>query len=331
MLRMARGDKEAADSQSAEAIGASSGTREEERRGEDEADNALDASGTQLQQLAASVATVNEQMQEVLRRMDSMEGMLTRAVEALQACPSALPPRRSPTRPLQRSLLGTRVAEAVVDLTDEVGAGVGVGVAVAGPSRGVGRGVRKVQRVAHEASWTVALSTRSAELAQLWGAEEGAAGAGVRRLGDVEVQVQLPVAAVTRFTPFAHMERLKEAVASRMGLSWLDVRLSTDPVAEGRDHLDGIRDGAEVFVSRRRPRRRPFAIKVRAVSGEQHELLVDLADTVRELKYMLEKASGTPMARQRLIFRGQQLVDDSALARYKLEEAHVIHLVQNIQ
>eukprot|EP00873_Tetraselmis_striata_P036091 jgi/Tetstr1/456355/TSEL_043091.t2 len=72
----------------------------------------------------------------------------------------------------------------------------------------------------------------------------------------------------------------------------------------------------------------PIEIKVKTLNQDVYELAVSPEMYVSALKIELEMRSGMPIDRQRLIYRGRVLGNESTLAATGIENGHSIHLVE---
>mmetsp|Transcript_36145 Transcript_36145/g.41158 ORF Transcript_36145/g.41158 Transcript_36145/m.41158 type:complete len:670 (+) Transcript_36145:136-2145(+) len=73
--------------------------------------------------------------------------------------------------------------------------------------------------------------------------------------------------------------------------------------------------------------KRDIGIKIKTMDSKLHPLNLKQSACVKELKSLIEQKMEIPLMRQRLIFRGKLLKDDSTLDSYDIEEESVIHLV----
>ncbi|XP_033992773.1 ubiquitin-like [Trematomus bernacchii] len=72
-------------------------------------------------------------------------------------------------------------------------------------------------------------------------------------------------------------------------------------------------------------------IFIKGLDGKTHSVFLDDTEfqgtTVLDLKHKIEALEGISESRQRLIFRGKQLVDDFLLSHYIIEKESTIHMV----
>eukprot|EP00794_Sanderia_malayensis_P003002 gene3002-3460_t len=63
------------------------------------------------------------------------------------------------------------------------------------------------------------------------------------------------------------------------------------------------------------------------LSGEKLRLNLTPQMTINDVKAMIESKKGIPLSKQRLIFAGQQLMDDHTVSYYNIENESTIHVV----
>ncbi|KAF6264040.1 ubiquitin-like protein 1 [Scenedesmus sp. NREL 46B-D3] len=69
-------------------------------------------------------------------------------------------------------------------------------------------------------------------------------------------------------------------------------------------------------------------LKVKLLDQSAHEVDVDANTPISDLKAVLEAALNVPINRQRLIFKGRVLRDESTLQELGVENGFTIHLVE---
>jgi hypothetical protein len=75
-------------------------------------------------------------------------------------------------------------------------------------------------------------------------------------------------------------------------------------------------------------------LTIKTVSNEVHRVVVAASATGGELKEIVRQASSISTDRQRLIYKGRVLQDESELSSYNIEDGHTVHLAvrpENIQ
>lgn len=72
----------------------------------------------------------------------------------------------------------------------------------------------------------------------------------------------------------------------------------------------------------------PFTIHIKQ-GPNKWDVVVDVTETVSDLKKKISDVSSIPVENQRLIYSGKILKDDHTLESYKVQEDHVIHLVKS--
>jgi uncharacterized ubiquitin-like protein YukD len=75
-------------------------------------------------------------------------------------------------------------------------------------------------------------------------------------------------------------------------------------------------------------------LTIKTVSNEVHRVVVAASATGRELKEIVRQASSISTDRQRLIYKGRVLQEESELSSYNIEDGHTVHLAvrpENIQ
>ncbi len=68
-------------------------------------------------------------------------------------------------------------------------------------------------------------------------------------------------------------------------------------------------------------------IKIKSLTGRELEINVELADTVEQLKELVEQKDGIAISQQRLIFLGKSLPDNKTVEECDIKAGSVIHLV----
>jgi hypothetical protein len=76
------------------------------------------------------------------------------------------------------------------------------------------------------------------------------------------------------------------------------------------------------------PKIASIKIKLKTINGDALEISIDNALKVHDLKQIIENKLNIPSRRQRLIFQGRVLNEEMRLIDYKIEDGHVIHLVE---
>jgi len=71
-------------------------------------------------------------------------------------------------------------------------------------------------------------------------------------------------------------------------------------------------------------------IQLKAYTGEEFKLEVEIAKTVAELKTQIEEEKGIPVATMRLVFTGKQLQDPLTLQEYNIVQGSVIQLLLSL-
>lgn len=87
-----------------------------------------------------------------------------------------------------------------------------------------------------------------------------------------------------------------------------------------------ITNGSEIFLTMMTQTNIQICIKM--VIGLSLELEIDSTKSLGELKSMIEKSKGIPVDRQRLVFAGKQLDNNSSTLAYSnIENGATIHLI----
>lgn len=70
-------------------------------------------------------------------------------------------------------------------------------------------------------------------------------------------------------------------------------------------------------------------IHIKSAGDKKHEVLVDTASTIEDLKVIISAAADIPAENQRLIYSGKVLKDAETVASYKIQDGHTVHLVKS--
>ncbi|KAK9836132.1 hypothetical protein WJX81_004080 [Elliptochloris bilobata] len=68
-------------------------------------------------------------------------------------------------------------------------------------------------------------------------------------------------------------------------------------------------------------------LRIKVLTGEEHTVTVASDALVPDIKAKVAEVTGTPVSRQRLIFRGRVLRDASSISEHSIEDGDVLHLV----
>lgn len=68
-------------------------------------------------------------------------------------------------------------------------------------------------------------------------------------------------------------------------------------------------------------------IVVKTVNNDLYNLAVEGSTTVFDLKERIREATSVEVNRQRLIYRGRVLLDESLVREYNIEDGHTVHMV----
>ena len=68
-------------------------------------------------------------------------------------------------------------------------------------------------------------------------------------------------------------------------------------------------------------------VRLKTLTGKIYDLMIDPAETTRELKLQIEEIIGLQPESQRIIFNGKQLDDDEMLQDYSVSKDSILHLV----
>ena len=91
--------------------------------------------------------------------------------------------------------------------------------------------------------------------------------------------------------------------------------------------FSGIKDGDLIELIDREV----FEIYVKTLTVKTITLNVDSNDSVKYAKELIQLKEGVPVDQQRLIFEGQQIEDNRALADYHIQKDSILHLVFRIR
>jgi len=129
-----------------------------------------------------------------------------------------------------------------------------------------------------------------------------------------------------------------ESIRSRSGAGagTLRVMFAGKTLADDRTlHEQGVRRESRVLVALGAPAAAAalpegtVPVTVTLLSGGRHVVPTQGAGTtVAELKVLVERASGMPASRQRLVFGGTQLEDGRTVGSYGIGTKHTVHCVE---
>lgn len=72
-------------------------------------------------------------------------------------------------------------------------------------------------------------------------------------------------------------------------------------------------------------------IQVQTVSGRKHQLDVEPNMTIGAIKEELQQREGIAVAQQRLLWRGQNLSDQSTIEVTRIQAGEVLHMVLSLR
>lgn len=71
----------------------------------------------------------------------------------------------------------------------------------------------------------------------------------------------------------------------------------------------------------------PFIVRVKLLTNEVHEFVVDKNIKVSEFKALISPKVNVPVDRMRIVFAGRQLLDDKPISEYVSESGMTVHLI----
>ena len=77
--------------------------------------------------------------------------------------------------------------------------------------------------------------------------------------------------------------------------------------------------------------KRRFFINVKTLKGDYIKIMVDEKFSIKSLKLLINRMTGTPVDGQRLIFAGKQLEDENTLKYYFIGYDSTIHMVTRLR
>ena len=103
------------------------------------------------------------------------------------------------------------------------------------------------------------------------------------------------------------------------------------------DNLPSFLNACETLIPRGPPRQRPpvqqgYRVLVMTLNGGKHVLIdASPAWNVAEFKDSIQDRTGIPQFQQRIIYRGEQLLDEYTLGDYRIENGAAIHLILKLR
>ncbi|KAJ1422365.1 ubiquitin-related domain-containing protein, partial [Ochromonadaceae sp. CCMP2298] len=70
-----------------------------------------------------------------------------------------------------------------------------------------------------------------------------------------------------------------------------------------------------------------MSVVIKTIDNQMHSLLAEGETLVSSLKQSIREVTSVSVDRQRLIYRGRVLADESTLSEYGIEGGHIVHMV----